>query len=178
MLAGQLVGLRAVTLDDLPTLLEFRNRPEYRQYFREYRELNLEMQRRWFETTVNNDNSVRMFSIVELSTGRLLGACGLCYIDWLSRSADFSIYIGADNLYIDRRFAPDCGSVLLRYGFEELGLNRVWAEIYDIDAAKKELFDTLGFTLESQQSEHHWTQGRWVDSLFYGLLSREFRSAS
>lgn len=165
-----------MALEDLPTLLEYRNRPEYRQFFREYRELNLEMQRRWFDTTVNQDNTVRMFSIIERSNGRLLGACGLCYIDWLSRSADFSIYIGADDFYIDERFAPDCSSVLLRYGFEELGLNRVWAEIYEIDEAKKKLFDTLGFTLESRQHEHHWTQGRWVDSLFYSLLSREFRS--
>ena len=41
----------------------------------------------------------------ELATGRLLGACGLCYIDFINRSADFSIYIGADDLYIDELYA-------------------------------------------------------------------------
>ena len=80
-----------------------------------------------------------MFSIIELESDRLLGACGLCYIDWINKNADFSIYIGADNLYIDDNFAPDAGSIMARYGFEELGLHRLWAEIYDYDDLKKNL---------------------------------------
>ena len=46
MLSGKHVGLRAIELADLPQLLEWRNKPEFRQYFREYRELNTEQQRR------------------------------------------------------------------------------------------------------------------------------------
>ena len=175
MLTGDYVGLRTITEGDLPQLLEWRNRPEYRQYFREYRELSAEHQQAWFENTVLSDPQTRMFSIVELKSNRLLGACGLCSIDWNNRNADFSIYIGMDDLYIDQRFAPDAGRVLLRYGFEELNLHRVWAEIYCIDIPKQELFHTLGFQLEGKHPETHWTQGRWVNSLLYGLLSHEFK---
>ena len=106
----------------------------------------------------------------------MLGACGLCYIDWLNRNADFSIYIGADDVYIDRDFAPDAGRTLLRYGFSELNLHRIWAEIYDFDEPKQKLFATLGLTMDGRHRQTHWTEGPWCDSLFYSILSHEFRS--
>lgn len=100
MLKGEYVGLRSVEKNDLPILLEWRNQPEYRQFFREYRELNLENQNRWFDIKVMEDSSTIMFTIIDLQNGEILGACGLCYIDWINRNADFSIYIGKDNIYI------------------------------------------------------------------------------
>lgn len=39
MLTGKRTGLRAIEQQDLNQLLEWRNQPEYRRYFREYREL-------------------------------------------------------------------------------------------------------------------------------------------
>lgn len=175
MLRGSVVGLRAIERADLGALLAWRNKPEFRRYFREFRELGSADQERWYENIVLKDPSVRMFSIVELTNGRLLGACGLCYINWVDRNADLSIYIGADDLYIDETFAPDAASTLLRYGFDELGLHRVWAEIYSIDQKKQKFFTGLGFALDGRHRETHWTEGGWVDSLFYGLLSSSFR---
>jgi len=128
---------------------------------------------RWYNEQVLKDSRTIMFSIIELGGNRLLGACGLCYIDWVNRNADFSIYIGADNLYIDDKFAPDAGRVMANYAFNELSMHRLWAEIYDFDEPKKRLFDTLGFTLDGRHRQTHWAEGKWNDSLFYGLLKGE-----
>ena len=49
MLKGSFVGIRAIERADLPILLEFRNKPEYRRYFREYRELSMENQKVWMK---------------------------------------------------------------------------------------------------------------------------------
>jgi len=174
MLTGAKTVLREILEEDLEPLRQWRNRPDYRRCFREYRDITPSMQRRWYEEIVCKDDRVRMFAITEREGGRLLGACGLCYIDPLRRSADFSIYIGADDLYIDQSFAPDAGRALLRYGFEELNLHRIWAEIYDIDEAKRDYLPELGFRLEGRHRETQWSGGRWVDSLFYSLLDREF----
>jgi len=173
MLKGKYIGLRAIERDDLPQLLEWRNLPENRRYFREYRELGMDDQIRWYNEQVLKDSRTIMFSIIELGGNRLLGACGLCYIDWVNRNADFSIYIGADNLYIDDKFAPDAGRVMANYAFNELSMHRLWAEIYDFDEPKKRLFDTLGFTLDGRHRQTHWAEGKWNDSLFYGLLKGE-----
>jgi len=173
MLKGSYVGLRAIELEDLPQLLEWRNRPDYRKYFREYRELSIENQKIWYEKTILNDPRTIMFSIIELENDRLLGACGLCYIDWVNRNADFSIYIGADNLYIDDKFAPDAGLTMAHYGFEEIGLHRIWAEIFDFDEKKKRFFENLDFSLEGRHRETHWYEGKWHDSLYYSLINNE-----
>ena len=175
MLKGKYVGLRAIERSDLPQLLEWRNRPEYRQYYREYRELSFTNQEKWYENIVLNDPKTIMFSIIDLSNQELMGACGLCYINWIDRNADFSIYIGADNLYIDDKYAHDAAVTMAGYAFNELGLHRLWSEIYSFDIAKKRFFETLGFTLEGQHKETHWSNGKWHDSLFYYILSYKFK---
>ncbi len=173
MLIGEKIGLRAIEVTDLPQLVAWRNKPELRQYFREYRELNNSNQKEWFEKYVLQDRNTEMFTVIDLKTKELVGACGLCYIDWINRNADFSIYIGKDNLYIDDQYAIDAAKLLIKYGFEELNLHRLWSEIYDFDEAKKVMFEKLGFKLEGRHKETHWTHGRWCDSLFWGLLRDE-----
>ncbi|MGD9663127.1 MAG: GNAT family N-acetyltransferase, partial [Porticoccaceae bacterium] len=108
-----------------------------------------------------------------LDSGELLGACGLCYIDWVSRNADFSIYIGYEGLYIDTCFAPDAAKVMIRYAFDELQLHRLWAEIYDFDKPKMTFFDQLGFQQEGLFRNSHWTEGAWHNSVYYGLLQTD-----
>lgn len=171
MIKGQVVGLRAIEKEDLPQLLEWRNQPEFRQYFREYRELNSDHQIVWYEKYVINDPSTRMFAIVELSTNELIGACGLCYIDWINRNADFSIYIGKDNLYIDDKYAVEAAKLMEKYGFEELNLHRLWAEIYSIDEKKMTFFKNLGFKKEGHFKDTHWTLGKWVDSIYFAKIN-------
>ena len=129
MLRGNIVGLRAVEADDLSLLLAWRNKPDFRKYFREYRELGMDQHRNWYEQKVLKDEHTRMFSIVELDTGNLLGACGLCYIDWQNQCADFSIYIGKNDLYVDPVYAVEAAKLMIKYGFEELNLHRLWTEI-------------------------------------------------
>ena len=49
MILGKKVYLTAVEKKDLPQLMIWRNKEELRQYFREYREINEDMQNKWFE---------------------------------------------------------------------------------------------------------------------------------
>lgn len=175
MLKGEYAGLRAIERDDLKQLLEWRNLPEFRCYFREYRELGMENQEQWYQRIVVNDPNTMMFAIVNLSDGMLLGAAGLAYINWVNRNADFSIYIGRESLYIDDKYAPDAGYLLLEYGFNELGLHRIWTEIYDFDERKKELFNKLSFSLDGCHRQTYWNNGKWHNSLFYSILTHEFK---
>jgi RimJ/RimL family protein N-acetyltransferase len=174
MLRGQLTGLRAIDPSDLTKLLEWRNNPAYRRYFREYRELSLDHQNDWYNKVVHSQSDSVMFAIIDLNNEELLGASGLCSIDWINRSADFSIYIGAKNLYIDKEFAPDAAKLTINYAFSELGLHKVWAEIYSFDERKKNLLIDLGFQIEGKHRETHWSENKWHDSLFFGLLSQEW----
>ena len=174
MIRGEHVGLRAIEPGDLETLRAWRNRPEMRQFYREFKEFGPDKQRAWYDAKVVNDPSTLMFAIVDLENDELIGASGLCFIDWVNRNCDLSLYIGRDELYIDDRFAPDAARATLRYGFEVLGIHRVWVEIYEYDTAKQTWLEDLGFSLDGRFREHHFHDGKWHDSLFYSLLDREF----
>jgi RimJ/RimL family protein N-acetyltransferase len=167
--------LRAIERDDLPTLLAWRNQPALRRFFRERRELGTEDQRAWFEHTIVGPGqaNTRMFAIVQRPHGELLGACGLCYIDWVDRSAELSLYIGAG--YIDARLAPDAARVLLAHAFDDLALHKVWVEVYAYDTRKAELLGALGFVLEGTLRAHRFHEGAHHDCLLFGLLRAAWR---
>lgn len=173
MLTGKKILLRAIEKDDLSQLMFWRNSPELRKYFREFRDLSKQDQQEWYENIVLSKNSVLMFSIVRQDNCELIGACGLCDIDWLHRSAELSIYIGIDNVYLDDIYAIDAAKAVINYGFKEIGLHRVWSEVYSHDMKKQYFFQILGFKQDGRLRESHWTNGAWVDSIYYSLLESD-----
>jgi RimJ/RimL family protein N-acetyltransferase len=175
VLKGKLINLTAVERDDLSKLMEWRNKSDYRKYFREYREINSTMQENWFEKKVISDDSTIMFSIRKNDTNELLGCCGLCYINWINGSADLSLYIGWENAYIDKEgFAKESCELLFQYGFNELRLNRIWTEIYEIDNKKRNLYDDLGMKVDGILRESYFFDGQFCNSYIYSLLKKDF----
>jgi hypothetical protein len=176
MLKGKIVGLVAVERVDLKQLMDWRNNPEFRKHFREYRELNMAMQDKWFEQKVVNDPTTMMFSIKRLADGELLGCCGFVCINWVHRHADLSIYIGWKDSYIDEEgFAKESCELLFKYGFDELNLNKIWTEIYEFDKKKWELYQKLGFKQDGMLRENYFYDGKWWGSRIISLLAKDFR---
>jgi len=173
MIRGKFVGLRALETTDLPQLMEWRNNPELRKFFRESNELNSSNQEKWYQSIININATNKMFAIIKLENNELMGACGLCYIDWVNRSADFSIYLGYKDLYIDETYAIEAANLMKNYGFDILNLHRLWAEIYSIDDKKKVFFNTLKFKKDGELRETYWYENKWHSSLFYSLLSSD-----
>ncbi len=175
MLKGKLTGLRAVETEDLPFFKEWRNLPEFRRNFREVRELNMNNQVNWFNK-VNASPNDFMFTIVDLKNGEPIGAAGLLYTNWIIRSADFSFYIGYNNLYIDNGgLAKDAARLLIEYGFQNLNLNKIWMEIYEFDAKKIYFFmNVFGFHKDGTLRQNCFEEGRYWDSIIISLLKNEF----
>lgn len=159
------IALRALAVSDLPKLLMWRNNPENRKFLREYRPLTLEQHQAWYEDLQQDDHKIQMFSIS--NKGLLVGACGLTHLDWIARSTEISLYIGEG--YIDDKISPVALKLLMAYGFETLGLHRLWAEIWEFDEKKQALLLKSGFKEEVKKRQAHW-DGAWYDSLIYGRI--------
>lgn len=172
MICDGRVGLRAIDKSDLEQLRNWRNDPEFRVYFREQREISAEAQLQWFENVVLPFKNSCMFAII--FDGELVGCTGLVYINNIDRNADLSIYIGKDRLYIDNEIAPKAANLVIDYAFNELNLHKLWTEVYSIDMKKQHLFENvLKFKKEGVLSQHHYTRGGWVDSIFYGRIKHD-----
>lgn len=175
MLKGKMISLKSIEPEDLEQLRIWRNLPEYRKHFREYKEINSAMQLKWYESRVVNDNNTLMFSIRDNETDELWGCCGLCYINWVGRHADLSLYIGKDECYIDEQgLAEEACALLFDYAFNELGLNKVWTELYEFDNKKIDLYSKLGMTIDGRWRKQYFYNGRWWDSLLLEILAEEW----
>lgn len=180
MLIGKKVILRAVEESDLPILRDWRNNEEFRKFFREYQELNLSNQLGWFKKYVVEDKNTLMFMIEDISTGEPVGVCGLCYINWIHRNADLSLYIGKDDIYIDTDpsgYSFDILNQLFEYGFNRLNMHKVWCEIYSFDQKKHELFNNFGFTQDGVLRDNYFYDGKYQDSHLFSILADEWRNS-
>ena len=175
MIAGKLVALTPLEREDLEPLRLWRNRPDFRKYFREYREISRDMQQQWYQQKVLGDPGTLMFAIRSVETGELLGCCGLCYINWVHRNAYLSLYIGWKDAYIDNEgYAEESCRLLFRYGFLELGLEKIWTEIYEFDEPKHALYQKLGFSQDGFLRNQYFYDGRYWNSRILSLLKNEF----
>lgn len=174
MLTGKYTGLRSLEKSDLILLRDWRNKPNFRRNFREHKELNLSNQEAWYNRTILSPNDF-MFVIVDLENNEPIGACGLLYTNWIIRSADFSFYIGKDDLYIDDKYAKDAADILIRYGFRDINLNKIWMELYEYDHLKLELFQSVfNFKVDGKLRQNAFSDGRYWDSYVISLLAEDY----
>ncbi len=173
MIHGEKVYLGPVEEKHLPIMLKFRNDPQLRQYFREYRVLSSVHQHKWWETRVLNDNTWEYFVIhPKEDTYKVIGACGLTYIHPVNRCAEFAIVLG-DSDYRGRGYGKDALQTLIRYGFLDLNLHRIYCEVYGNNTAIG-LYRKLGFRDEGCMKDAYYSDGRYWDSYMLGMLRNEF----
>jgi len=176
MIVGKKIELAKVERQSIEQLREWRNNPELRKYFREHREINKENQRKWYEDVVLNSSTSYNFEIKtqEDSTNKtkLIGHCGLHYINWVSKTGEFGIYIGDIN-YRKGGFGSDALRTLIRYGFEQLNLNRIWCEAYSNNEAI-EIYRHIGFKDEGVLRQTVFKNGEYLDSYVLGMLKSDY----
>jgi RimJ/RimL family protein N-acetyltransferase len=99
----------------------------------------------------------------------LIGCCGLTYIDWISRRAEVSIYIG-DKRFQQKGFGTTALDLLAGYAFRSCNLRKLTAEIYGSNLASIKLFQKAGYEREGILSGHVFKNGIYEDSHLYCLF--------
>ena len=97
-------------------------------------------------------------------------------LDTSSRSTEIDILIG-DAAYRERGYGTDALRAFLGFLFDTVGLHRVWLATYDYNARARRVYEKVGFVQEGVMRQSDWVDGRWVDSVIYGILEHEFRPA-
>tara|TARA_B100001093_G_scaffold277982_1_gene265686 strand:- start:3580 stop:4110 length:531 start_codon:yes stop_codon:yes gene_type:complete len=171
MVKGKKIILTRVEKENLEQLRKWRNIPELRKYFREHKIIGIDNQLKWYENRVLGDSNQYNFEI-RTQENKLIGHCGLYYINWISRTGEFGIYIG-DNDYRNGGYGSDALRTLIKYGFEDLNLNRIWCEVYSNNDAL-DVYKHIGFVYEGKMRESYYNEGKYWDSYILGMLKKEF----
>lgn len=171
--------LEEIDEQSLEQMRKWRNMPELRRYFREWKDITVAKQIDWYNRTGNNSspNDVH-FQIMKhdgnIDNRVLVGYTGLLNIDFRIRSAEFSIYLGSGR---GRGYGKRALVSLFNYGFRELNLHKIWCEVYDNNGSVH-LYRKLGFRDEGVLRDNQFCEGKYIDSIRLSVLEDEWFSAN
>ena len=104
--------------------------------------------------------------------GRQIGGVGL-RVDEPHQHAELGYWLGVP--YWGQGYATEAGREMLRYGFERLGLHRIFASHFGHNPASGGVLRKLGMRHEGCQREHLRKWDRFVDSELYGILRQDWK---
>lgn len=107
--------------------------------------------------------------------GRHVGNISLGSIQWVHRSAELSIMIGAKDVW-GNGFGFDAIGLLTEHAFKAMGLHRLWAE--SPNPAFNATVKKHGWTQEGVKREAFLLEGAFTDFICWSILEREWSSAS
>jgi RimJ/RimL family protein N-acetyltransferase len=160
---------------DLPVLFEWINDPEQVHWNSAYRPVSETDHRAWFEA-IRHRADVTIFGIRTLPEKRLIGSCQLRNIDPVHRNAELQIRIGE----VGERgqgHGTEAVRQLLRFGFHELNLHRIYLNVFGHNAAAISAYEKAGFKREGVLREAAHVDGHYVDVIVMSVLRHEWPEA-
>ena len=104
---------------------------------------------------------------------RIIGTTTLFHLDAGNARAEIGYYLGSEHW--GKGYMQESLKALVRFAFGELKLRRIEADVDPRNAASLKSLDRLGFKQEGLLRERWNVAGEIQDTLFFGLLAREWR---
>jgi RimJ/RimL family protein N-acetyltransferase len=168
--------LRPFGDDDLDALHAMQSRPEVTHYLYwepQSRDESREMLERLKKMTAIDDESDALRLAAVLSdSGILIGDFSLRRASREHNQGEIGFIVHPDHQ--GKGYATEAAAVLLRLGFEELGLHRIVGRADARNAASAGLMERLGMRREAHLRENEFVKGEWVDEAIYAILATEW----
>jgi [ribosomal protein S5]-alanine N-acetyltransferase len=126
-----------------------------------------------FLAKIEVDPEVRM-AITLRADGALIGGIGLRIVEQ-HRHAELGYWLGVP--YWGKGYATEAAREMLRYGFEDLRLHRIFASYFKGNDASRRILEKLGMRYEGCQREHVRKWDHVFDLELYGLLRRDWEDS-
>ena len=165
---GKRVVIRAIERGDLEMLQAWSNDPEIQSQLGGWHfPSSMQTMEDWLER-VCKDTLNQRFAIEATGHG-LIGTCNLVDINWKDRNAFHGILLGS-NLVRGKGFGQDTVMAIMRYSFDELGLERLDSSIIEFNEPSKKLYiQKCGWKEEGRKRNAYWRNGRFWDKLIVGI---------
>jgi len=167
--------LRALQMEDADFIFKEWSDPAVTYFMRDEEPLKSRAQAeeflRPFQTPEKIPNS-KWWGIELKTHGHLIGTCG--YFRWDKQH--HRVEIGYDLCPDDwgQGLMLEALQALIRYGFEEMDLNRIEATTHTENQRSQHVLRKLGFQREGLLREYYCRDGIYNDQIQYSLLKREW----
>lgn len=163
--------LRSFRQSDREALVRCANNPRISSQLTDrfpypYREDDADL---WLEHVLDQDPEAILAIAGESG---LIGCIGLELKDDVYRnSAELGYWLAEP--YWGQGIATRSVQAIVRYAFEELGLKRIYAGVFETNPASARVLEKAGFKLEGRLRKHVTKGGRMLDLLMFGLLEED-----
>lgn len=127
----------------------------------------------WIKSHRKNFNAGQgvVFAITCREAGNLIGAIGLT-INSVDNKAEMGYWIGRE--YWNKGYATEAGKAVVAYGFDKLGLHRIFGKHLRRNLASGKVMQKVGMLYEGRLREDVKKNGELEDLELYGMLKADY----
>jgi RimJ/RimL family protein N-acetyltransferase len=170
--------LRPYILDDLDDLYEIQSRPEVTRYLywgaRDQEEVRESLEKKIRDSVLGDEGDALTLAVVLPETGTVIGDVLLVWVSRRHRQGEVGYIFHPD--HGGRGYATEAAEVVLRLGFEELGLHRIVGRLDGRNTASARVLERLGLRREAHFVQNELVKGEWTDEVVYAMLADEWRA--
>jgi len=111
-------------------------------------------------------------AITQKETGLAFGAIRFFNISWEHLRSEMGYWLGKQ--YWGSGYATEATKRMIRFGFEELGLERIHAHCLTTNQASARVLEKAGLTLEARIRHAVKKGDEFLDVFLYGIIREEF----
>jgi len=132
-----------------------------------------EMAREWIHSLPEKYAAEELinFAITHRKEAYLVGAIGL-QLQLQHARAELGYWIGKP--YWNRGYCTEAALAVVRFGFEELNLHRIYAMFFKQNATSERVLQKVGMEYEGVLRQHVKKNGRSEDVVLYGIVRSDF----
>ncbi len=169
------IKLRALTKSDIEYTLKWHNSDDIRRYYLGHPfPINREMEEKWYEKILYSNYPTTVFGIELIPIQKLIGITILSEINFINRSAKFSIYIGDSNEK-GKGYSKEAAYLTLRFGFKHLNLNRIFLNVLEENKLAIKLYQDIGMVREGVLRSSVYKNGEYKNEIIFSILASEFK---
>ncbi len=159
--------------DNIKLYAKWLNDPRVRRFARWETPRRIEDFKRWFEPTKGRVPNFVVFEIWHKKDKKLIGQCGLGWIDWINGWANVFLFIGEPE-YWGKNIATEATELLVEYAFNELNLNKLQGGAAVDNIGSWSVAEKVGFKFEGIRKGEMYVNGKYVDGKIYHISKEDW----
>lgn len=110
--------------------------------------------------------------MISSKSSKLIGTCG--YVWWQPENEKAEIGYALSPDYWNKGIVTEAAKEIIKFGFENMRLNRIEAHCVDKNIASERIMQKIGMQYEGRLRDFRKFKGKFFDFKMYSILKKEW----